>query len=358
MTDTRVEVLLGAGGVGKTTCSIGLAMAAAQQGQRVALLSIDPAKRVAAALGIPLSGELKKIALPGLDKGSLSAAILDQKAVFDGMVARYAPTKDTYQQILGNRLYQAISARLGGSLEYMALAKLQELVEERAYDLIVLDTPPDTHALDFLARPNVLENFMENKVMSWLIKPFYLASRLGMGKLFSLGERLMGGIAKVTGMQSLHLIAEFLVLMQQVIAGFHRAGSAIKDTLAHPSTRFVFATTLTPAAGRATTNLARQLEKLGYKADQVIFNRCLPKKLRDEIADFIAKHGEMEIPRILVPIFRQFQQEQKQQARMVQQLGAHSLSSMLIEENRELGSIDELMKFSRQFVSSRVILHP
>jgi hypothetical protein len=201
--------------------------------------------------------------------------------------------------------------------------------------------------LDFLARPNVLDNFMENKVMTWLIKPFYLASRLGMGKLFSLGERLMGGIAKVTGIQSLHLIAEFLVLMQQVIVGFHRAGSAIKDTLSRPSTRFVFATTLTPAAQRATLNLARQLEKLGYRVDQVIFNRCLPAALREEIARFIAAHGEVALPATLAAVFRQAHGEQVRQATILKQVGASS--RMMIEENAELGSIDELMKFSRQF---------
>ena len=146
--ERRVFVLLGAGGVGKTSCSIGLAVAAARRGLRVGLLSIDPAKRLADALGIPLGHQLQEISLgPGLPlHGSLKAAMLDQKAVFDAMVRRHAPDAATAAKILDNKLYKAASGKLSGSLEYMALAKLQDMVEDPSYDVIILDTPPDTHA--------------------------------------------------------------------------------------------------------------------------------------------------------------------------------------------------------------------
>jgi anion-transporting ArsA/GET3 family ATPase len=282
----KVVVMLGAGGVGKTTSAILVAMIGAMQGRRVALLSIDPARRLAAALGLPLGNQLKRIAFPeslGF-KGSIDGAMLDQKAVFDAMVRRYAPSDQVAERILGHQVYRAISANLSGPLEYMALAKLHELSEDHRYDLIVLDTPPDTHALDFLARPNVLAGFMENKVMTWLIKPFLLAGKLGLGRLFSAGEKLMGGIAKVTGVTALHSFGEFLVLMQEVIEGFHSSGEKIVSLLSRPDTAFVLVTVPTSAAARSAVNLTLQLNEMNYEASAVIFNRCLPEPVRAELA--------------------------------------------------------------------------
>lgn len=275
----KIVVLLGAGGVGKTTTSIATALLAAQNGRRVALLSIDPAKRLAAALGIPLGNQLRRIEFPpelGV-KGTVDAAMLDQKAVFDGMVRRYSPSDDVYNRILAHPVYRAASTNLSGPLEYMALAKLQELAEDHRYDIVVLDTPPDSHALDFLERPNVLAGFMENRVMSWMIKPFLFTGKLGLGKLLNAGEKLMGGVAKVTGVSALRTFGEFLVLMQEVIEGFHASGEKIVGLLRLPSTSFFLVTVPTPAATRSARNIAKALAALRYRSDALIINRCLPE---------------------------------------------------------------------------------
>lgn len=274
--DARVIVALGAGGVGKTSTAIAAAVLAARLGRRVALLSIDPAKRLAAALGMPLGNQLRRVALPNGVSGSLDAAMLDQKAVFDQMVRRHAPSDQVAEKILAHPLYQACSTNLAGPLEYLALAKLQELAEDHRYDLIVLDTPPDTHALEFLARPNVLAAFVDNKVIGWLIKPFLVASKFGLSKVMGAGEKLMGGIAKVTGMQALRTFAEFFVLMQEVIAGFNAAGEKTLRLLHDAKTRFLVVTLPTLAAERGTKNLALELEKFGYPVGLLLFNRCLP----------------------------------------------------------------------------------
>lgn len=274
----RVLVLLGAGGVGKTTSSIVVALAAATRGKRVALLSIDPAKRLATALGIPLSNELAPLQMTPEFRitGTVHAAMLDQKAVFDQVVDRHAPSPQLAAKIKSNTVYHAASTNLGGPLEYMALAKLMDLANDPQFDLVVLDTPPDTHALDFLARPNMLGSFMDTNVMNWLIKPFTLASRLGIGKLFSASERLMGGVARVSGFEPLKQFAEFLVLMQDVIEGLHKSGEKTVDLLKRQDTGFILVSVPTATAMRSITNLASQLVKMSYKPCALLINRCLP----------------------------------------------------------------------------------
>jgi anion-transporting ArsA/GET3 family ATPase len=281
----RICVVLGPGGVGKTTTSIAIAMVAARMGLNVGLLSIDPAKRLSAALGLSIGSEQKPIRFPKefSVEGQLDAAMLDQKAVFDQMVMRQSKSPEAAAKILDHPLYQAASTKLAGPLEYMALAKLQEMSDTGKYDLVVLDTPPDTHALDFLKRPNILSGFMEHKVMTWLVKPFHLASRLGVGKLLSVSERLMGGVAKVTGFTALSLFAEFLVLMQQVIEGFHHSGEEIIRLLKRKDTTFLIVSAPSAASVRSSLNLATQIKELEYRLGGVIINRCLPKTLRDKL---------------------------------------------------------------------------
>ena len=263
----RIILLLGAGGVGKTTSSIALAFWAAMQGKKVALLSIDPARRLAAALGIPLSLNLqeinwnqhldKKDYQPKANQGKVFAGMLDQKAVFDHMVVKHAPTEDIARKILNHPLYQSASTNLSGPIEYMALAKLQELADDPAYDVIIVDTPPDTHALDFLARPNVLGGFMEQGVLSWLIKPFLVASRFGLSRFLNTSERLMGGISRVTGFGALTSFAEFLVLTQDIIEGFHKSGERIVTLLHQKDTGFILVMVPTHGACRSALNIHR-----------------------------------------------------------------------------------------------------
>lgn len=284
LSEKKIIVMIGAGGVGKTTTAIAVALAAAESGKRVALLSIDPAKRLAAALGMKVGDKLARLSLPIKGKGSVDAAMLDQKAMFDAMVLRHAPSSAVAERIFAHPVYRAASTNLSGPLEYMALAKLKDLAEDPSYDVVVLDTPPDTHALDFLERPNVLAGFMENKVMTWLVKPFLLAGRLGLGRLLNAGEKLMGGIAKVTGVSSLHAFGEFLVLMQEVIQGFHTAGEKILTILRRSDTAFVLVTVPTPAAARSARHLTSELKRLGYACHALVLNRCLPTSVAASLA--------------------------------------------------------------------------
>ena len=282
----RVIVMIGSGGVGKTTSAIGIAIAGAKLGKRVALLSIDPAKRLAAALGIPLGHELATVTFPDSAnvKGTLRAAMLDQKAVFDSMVRKHAPSPHIADKILRDPMYLAAATNLSGPLEYMALARLQELAENPDIDLVVLDTPPDTHALDFLARPNVLSNFLEGKVISKLLKPVIFAGKLGFSGFAAIGERLLGGVTKLTGFSALRKFGEFIVLMQEVIEGFHASGERVLEILRRPSSSFVLLSVPTKAATRSAEHLGRELAGLGYALDGLILNRCLPEAVVNQLA--------------------------------------------------------------------------
>jgi anion-transporting ArsA/GET3 family ATPase len=281
----RVIVLIGSGGVGKTTSAIALAIAGARLGKRVALLSIDPAKRLASALGIPLGNQLVKVDFDSSAgvHGQLFAAMLDQKEVFDSMVKKHAPSPHIADRILRDPLYTSASTNLSGPLEYMALARLQELVDDEKNDLIVLDTPPDTHALDFLARPNVLSGFLEGTIVSKIIKPVVLASKFGLSKFAFAGEKILGGVAKITGVSALQALSEFILLMQDVLAGFNAAGERVLTTLKSPSTSFVLVSSPTSAATRSAEHLGAQLATLGYCVEGVILNKCLPTGVINDV---------------------------------------------------------------------------
>ncbi len=340
---SRIIVMLGAGGVGKTTSSIMTALIAARMGRRVALLSIDPAKRLAAALGIPLSNHLRQILMPPEVRlsGIVDAAILDQKAVFDSMVYKHAPSMETAERILAHPVYQAASTNLAGPLEYMALAKLEELAENPNYDLLVLDTPPDTQALDFLTRPNVLAGFMENRVMTWLIRPFIAASRFGLSRLFSVSERLMGGIAKVTGVSALQSFGEFLMLMQEVIQGFHKSGENIVGLLHRSSTAFVLVSAPTEAAGRSSTGIYHELTKAGYDLNAVIFNKCLPAAVAENACNSDQGHPALDILR------DRFKGEQRvlQTLRQTIEKTTQNVSFLSLDDDPQpLGNLDAILK--------------
>lgn len=271
----KIIVVLGPGGVGKTTSSISLAIQGAMLGKRVGLLSIDPAKRLASAMGITLGHDLKKIKLPTSISGEIHACMLDQAAVFDRMVEKFT-SPEIKEKIFKNSVYQQASKNLGGPLEYMALAKLNEIVADNTFDLVVLDTPPDTHAIEFLVKPDILSGFVERGVMNWLIKPFHIAQKIGIGRVLHIGEKLMGGVAAVTGVKMLERLSEFLILMDSVIKGFHTSGQQIASKLRKPDTGFLVILAPVASSLRSGLNIQKQLHKEGFNLDAVIINRILP----------------------------------------------------------------------------------
>jgi anion-transporting ArsA/GET3 family ATPase len=239
----RVCICAGSGGVGKTTTSAAIAAGMAARGLKVAVLTIDPAKRLADSLGLPELGNTERRVDPALfteagvetNGGELWAMMLDAKQTFDEVVRKHAPDAETRDRILSNRIYQQLSAALAGSQEYMAMEKLFEIHAEDRYDLLVLDTPPSRSALDFLDAPRRLTQFIEGRALQVFLKP----TGLGM-KIFGRGAGMMFGVLKrLTGVDLLQDLAEFFQAMSGMVGGFQERAKRVTQLLADPSTSFL-----------------------------------------------------------------------------------------------------------------------
>ena len=239
----RVCICAGSGGVGKTTTSAAIAAGMAARGKKVAVLTIDPAKRLADSLGLPELGNTERRVDPalfaeaGVDPGGgeLWAMMLDSKQTFDEVVRKHAPDEETRDRILTNRIYEQLSNALAGSQEYMAMEKLFEIHAEDRYDLLVLDTPPSRNALDFLDAPRRLTQFIEGRALQVFLKP----TGLGM-RVFGRGAGMMFGVLKrLTGVDLLQDLAEFFQAMSGMVGGFQERAKRVTQLLADPSTSFL-----------------------------------------------------------------------------------------------------------------------
>ncbi len=242
LTDRKICICAGSGGVGKTTTSAAIASGLAARGMKVAVLTIDPAKRLADSLGLEeLGNEPRKVdpalfADAGVEmKGELWAMMLDSKATFDELVERNAPDEAARDRILENRIYRQISNALAGSQEYMAMEKLYEIHQSGDYDFLVLDTPPSRNALDFLDAPKRLTQFIEGRSLQIFMRPTGLAT-----SLIGRGSAVMFQVLKrILGFDLLSDIGEFLQAFSGMVDGFSERARSVSDLLADPATSFI-----------------------------------------------------------------------------------------------------------------------
>jgi anion-transporting ArsA/GET3 family ATPase len=240
--DKRVIVCAGAGGVGKTTTSAAVALGLAARGATVAVVTIDPARRLADALGLdaldnePRRVENRRVAGHGLEvRGELWAMTLDPKRTFDELVERLAPDERAARDVLANRIYRQISTAVAGSQEYTAMAKLYELDRDRRFDAIVLDTPPSRNALDFLDAPERLTSFLEGRALRAFLAPTGLAARvLGRGT-----SVVLGALRRVTGVELLEDLSTFFGALGGLLDGFRERAAGVQRLLADPQTTFL-----------------------------------------------------------------------------------------------------------------------
>ena len=243
LAEKRVCICAGSGGVGKTTTSAAIAAGMAVRGLKVAVLTIDPAKRLADSLGLPELGNTERRVDPALFSdagveaggGELWAMTLDAKRTFDDVVRKHAPDAQTRDRILANRIYQQLSEALAGSQEYMAMEKLFEIWTEDRYDLLVLDTPPSRNALDFLDAPRRLTQFIEGRALQVFMRP----TGFGM-RVFGRGTSMMFGVLRrLTGVDLLEELAEFFQAMSGMVGGFQERARRVNELLADPATTFL-----------------------------------------------------------------------------------------------------------------------
>jgi anion-transporting ArsA/GET3 family ATPase len=291
----RVVICVGSGGVGKTTISAALALGLAMGGRRVAVVTIDPANRLAAALGLDeLSGEPHRIdpellsAQGAPAEGELWGMMLDAKRTFDQIVTRLESDPEKLAAILENPVYRELSTAVAGSQEMSAIAKLYELHEEHDFDTIVLDTPPSRNALDFLDAPTRLLGFLDGRALQVFLAPSGLTARL-----FGRGTGIVFGIfARVTGIDMFAELSRFFRSLAGVIDGFGEQTRAVAELLRARQTEFVIVTSPEVEPAREAAYLAAHLDQAGMTRAGLIVNRvqteglhgCAPEQVTELLA--------------------------------------------------------------------------
>jgi anion-transporting ArsA/GET3 family ATPase len=273
--ETRILVCCGAGGVGKTTTSAALALAAAEAGRSVVVLTIDPARRLAQSLGlVELDNEPRRVDVPGAD-GELHAMMLDMKRTFDDVVVAHS-TPEKAEQILENPFYQALSSSFAGTQEYMAMEKLGQLRASEQWDLIIVDTPPSRSALDFLDAPNRMSRFLDGAMIRLLTAPARAGGRAGL-KFASAGFMFFSRIiSKILGGQLLRDISAFVAALDTMFGGFRERATATYQLLRRPGTWFVVVATPEPDALREASYFVDRLSSEGMPLAGLVLNRTHP----------------------------------------------------------------------------------
>jgi anion-transporting ArsA/GET3 family ATPase len=275
----RILVTCGSGGVGKTTTAAALALRAARSGRRVLACTIDPSRRLATSLGLnQLSGRPRAIGLSRLVPapsrgGALWAMVLDVKSTFDALVTRYAPDAASRDRILKNRFYRHVSAALAGSHEYMAMEKLLDLSEDDRWDLVVLDTPPTRHALDFLEAPDRLMDFLDASVLRWFLRPYFVAGRLTLRVATRTGAVALRIADRFLGLQFLQDLSEFFLAFESMYDGFKQRAARVHALLREPSSGFVMVAGPSPLALEEALYFHRRLTDKGMPFVAFVVNR-------------------------------------------------------------------------------------
>lgn len=276
-------IVVGAGGVGKTTMAAALGLEAARGGQRSLVMTFDPSLRLKDTLGVGNAALDREVEVAtraiGVPPGRLFASLLDAKQTFDRLVERYAPDQAAAQRILRNRFYAHLSGTLSGVLEYMAVERLFEVANDGGFDTVVLDTPPTREALDFLDAPRRIVGFLDSGALRIALKPWFnadghlrLTRRLG-----PIGRGVEGFFDRLVGLRLLRDMAEFFLAFGPLFGGFRERATEVAALLKSPRTVFVLVTRPEPERIPETLFFARKLKEAGYRVGPVLVNMCHPQ---------------------------------------------------------------------------------
>ncbi|HVB06700.1 MAG TPA: ArsA-related P-loop ATPase [Acidimicrobiales bacterium] len=266
-----VIVCCGAGGVGKTTSAAAVALAAASLGRRVCVVTVDPARRLADALGI---GEISDLArrVEGPWPGTLDAVMLDPASTFDRLVERYARDREQVRHIFDNRIYKSLISTLSGTQEYMATERLYELVDGGEYDLIVVDTPPSRDALAFLAAPERLASFLDNRLFRLLVAP----GKASLRALSAAAQLFIRTIGRIAGREIVEDTMAFFRAFDGMEEGFRERAGAVGKLLRDEGTAYLLVTTPRREALAEAAYLATHFGEAALGVSAVVVNRVTP----------------------------------------------------------------------------------
>ena len=269
---SSIVICCGSGGVGKTTVAAALALEAAMFGRHACVVTIDPARRLANALGVSsLTNAPSEIEGPW--PGSLSAVMLDAKSTFDDLVERYSGDKAQAERIMRNRLYRNLTSALSGTQEYMAAEKLYELHSEGRFDIVVVDTPPTHNALDFLDAPGRLTRFLENRVFRLLLLP----TRAYLRAVSVATRTLLKGIARVAGSEMVEDAVAFFQAFEGMEEGFRERAAHVEKLLSDPGTAFVLVASPRRDSVEEANHFAAKLAESSIPVESLIVNRVFPR---------------------------------------------------------------------------------
>ena len=373
-----VLVVVGAGGVGKTTLSAALGVAAATLGLRAIVLTVDPARRLANALGLrALDEHVQTLTVQDFaDAGvevlvPLDAAMLDVKSTFDRVVQRHAGDEARAQAILDNPLYRTASTALAGSQEYMAMERLAEVVAEGGYDLVLLDTPPSAHALDFLDAPQRMIDLFDNRAFQTLLRPFVGGSNSGSG-LFAPGSLVMRGLGRFTSAEAFHDLLRFFGALSATFDGFVRRAQGVIAMLHGPTTAFVLVSATDDASTDEALFLQERLASEQMAVGAWLVNRVAPMHvgllseadhltahleaafvaaedaaLPPDAAASTAHQSAAELAEVALAFARVAQTDRKQVAALQARLGASTTLLRVPRQSDEPADLRELHRLAR-----------
>ncbi len=274
----RVVVVVGAGGVGKTTIAAALGVLSARAGADTLVMTFDPSLRLKDALGVGEAARTRDVAVALDAPGALHASLLDARDTFDRLVARYAPDERARNRILANRFYDHLSGTLGGVLEYMAVERLFEVAAAGRYERVILDTPPTRQALDFLEAPQRIVAFLDSGALRIALRPWFdengrlrTTRRLGF-----VGHSVEAFLDRIVGLEVLRDMAEFFLAFSPLFEGFRERALEVQALLRAPRTSFVLVGGPEEERVPDTLFFARRLGEAGHRLGTVVVNRINP----------------------------------------------------------------------------------
>jgi len=283
----RLLVVVGAGGVGKTTLAAALGLQSAQRGAATLVMTFDPSLRLKDALGVGEEAKDQAVPVKAGTRGRLEVALLDAKTTFDRLIRRYAPDAGAAERIFSNRFYRDLAGNLAGILEYMAVERLFEVQSEGQYDRIILDTPPTRQALEFLEAPDRIMNFLDSGAVRLALRPWWEESR-GLGRMpMRLAAKAVERLAdRIVGRRLLRDMVEFFRAFSPLYDGFRDRAQEVRNLLRAPETLFTLVAGPGPDRIPDTLFFARKLREAGHRLGPIIVNQIHPDALAARREEF------------------------------------------------------------------------
>jgi anion-transporting ArsA/GET3 family ATPase len=346
----EIVIHCGSGGVGKTTTAAAAAAeAAVHLGGKVLVLTVDPAKRLANALGIEQFGNVEaRVPAAAFEeagvepRGELWAAMLDTKQSWDDLIRRHAPDATTRDAILANPLYQNLMGRFVQSHDYIAMERLYDLHTSGKYDLIVVDTPPTRHAIDFLEAPSRMADFFSSRLLRWLTAP-------ARSKVVNFASKPFYTVAdRILGTQFLQDIAEFFLLFQSMYDGFVERAEAVEKVIHDRRSTFVVVSTLESAPVREAEFFIGELARRDLHLGAVVLNKVLPSWLLERSASTAARALEKRSAEVAEAVGSELGEDVDQVQRVLSEVGTSFLNFQVVaqreaETRAELAAKPELV---------------